>query len=339
MVIVRASIALRPDGGLNVRTSPLPRLIGGVPVSIRQLALTLDRPGFILNASSCAAQQVRAILEGADGSSATVSAPYQATDCAGLKFSPRLEATVGARGKTGKGKAAPLHAVISVPAGQSSTSVAAVTLPKAFATDVKRLSIACPTAAFVAGTCSAKSHIGTAVATTPLLPVPLTSPVTLALPPGSALPGVSLTLTGPVTLPLLGSIGFAGGLIQNTFGGIPDVPLERFDLTFDSHSPLLLARDVCTGPRQSVRGQFTGHNGAVAKVTAPLKVAGCPPVVSLKRRAGTVTLRVTPGRDAPKIKRATLNGRRVKSLRASKRKFRVVVRDAAGETWKFNLRR
>ena len=49
--------------------------------------------------------------------------------------------------------------------------------------------------------------------------------------------------------------------------------------------------------------------------------------------------RVTRGRDAPKVKRATLNGRRVKTLRASKRRFRIVVRDAAGESWKFNLRR
>jgi hypothetical protein len=338
-VVVRAGIALRPDGGLNVRTSPLPRLIGGVPVSIRRLALTLDRPGFILNASSCAAQQVRAVLEGADGSSATVAAPYEATDCAGLKFSPHLEATVGARGKTGKGKAAPLHAVITVPPGQSSTAVAAVTLPKAFATAVERLAIACRPDAYTAGTCPASSRIGSAEATTPLLASSLTSPVTLALTPGSVLPSLSLRLSGPVQLPLIGSIGLVGGLIQNAFSGIPDVPLERFDLSFDSHSPLLLARNVCTGPRQTVRGQFTGHNGAVTKVTAPLKVAGCPPVVSLKRRAGKVTLRVTRGRDAPKIKRATLNGRRVKSLRASSHRFRVVVRDAAGETWKFNLRR
>ena len=339
MVVVRAGISLRPDGGLNVRTSPLPRLVGGVPVSIRQLALTLDRPGFILNASSCAAQQVRAILEGADGSSATVTAPYQATDCAGLKFSPRLEATVGARGKTGKGKAAPLRAVISVPAGQSSTAVAVVTLPKAFATNTTRLAKACQPAAFAAGACPASSRIGSAVATTPLLGVPLTSPVTLALTPGSALPGLSLNLSGPVSLPLVGAIGLSNGLIQNTFGGIPDVPLERFELTFDPNAPLQLARDVCHGARQSVRGQFTGHNGAVAKVTAPLKVAGCPPVVSLKRRGGKVTLRVKPGRDAPKVKRATLNGRRLKSLRTAKRKFHVVVRDAAGATWKFNLRR
>ena len=40
--------------------------------SIRKLALTLDRPGFILNASSCAAQQVTAVLDGDDGATATV---------------------------------------------------------------------------------------------------------------------------------------------------------------------------------------------------------------------------------------------------------------------------
>ena len=62
-VTVLASIKLRPDGGLTVQTSPLPRLIGGVPVSIRSFTLTLDRPGFILNASSCAEQAVRATLD------------------------------------------------------------------------------------------------------------------------------------------------------------------------------------------------------------------------------------------------------------------------------------
>jgi hypothetical protein len=66
--------------------------------------------------------------------------------------------------------------VITVPAGQSSTSVATVTLPKAFGTDVNRLAIACPTAKFVAGTCPASSRIGSAEATTPLLPVPAHQP-------------------------------------------------------------------------------------------------------------------------------------------------------------------
>ena len=62
-------------------------------------------PGFILNSSSCAPQTLAAVLEGADGGTATVTAPYQATDCAGLPFAPRLEATIGARGKTAQRRA------------------------------------------------------------------------------------------------------------------------------------------------------------------------------------------------------------------------------------------
>jgi hypothetical protein len=340
-VIVRAGIALRPDGGLNVRTSALPRLVGGVPVSIRSLALTLDRPGFILNASSCAPQQVRAVLDGANGSTAAVTAPYQATDCAGLAFSPRLTATIGARGKTGKGAAAPLRAVITVPPGQSSTAVAAVTLPRAIGVDVRRLAKACAPAAFASAACPPSSRIGTATATTPLLEQALTSPVTLAVPQAGQLPGLALTLTGPVTLPLFGAVDISTANVKNSFAGIPDVPLERFDLAFSggANSPLTLARDVCHGARQSLTAQLTGHNGRVANLSAPLKVTGCPPVVSLKRRGGKVTLRVTRGRDAPAIKRATLDGRRVKTLRAGKRRFRIVVTDKSGQRWTFKLRR
>ena len=66
------------------------------------------------------------MLDGADGATATVTAPYQATDCAGLRFAPRLEATVGARGQTRVGAHPPLRTVITVPAGQASTAVANV---------------------------------------------------------------------------------------------------------------------------------------------------------------------------------------------------------------------
>ena len=226
-------------------------------MSIRQLALTLDRPGFILNASSCAAQQVRAVLDGTDGSTATVTAPYQASDCAGLRFSPRLEATVGARGKTGRGASAPLRVVITVPAGHAATAVANVGLPRAFGIDLRGLGKACPAAAFAAAACPASARIGSATATTPLLPDALTSPVTLAVPKADALPGLALTLTGAATLPLFGTVGLPGadGVIHNAFSGIPDVPLERFELAFTGGaSPLKLSRDVCHGPRQTVRG-------------------------------------------------------------------------------------
>ena len=315
----------------------MPALVGGVPVSIRQLAFSFDRPGFILNASSCVLQEVRAVLEGAEGATATVTAPYQATDCEGLPFSPRLEATIGARGKTRLGAFAPLHAVITVPAGHAATAIAEVDLPSVIGIDLKRLSKACvPSAA----SCPASARIGSAVATTPLLAAPLTSPVTLAVPAPGELPGLALQLTGPVSLPLFGKVDiFRGdGKIHNTFAGIPDVPLERFDLQFTTASPLKTTRDVCHGRRQTVTGKLTGHNGKVASLRAPLKVAGCPPVVTLKRRS----IRVKRGRDGAAIRTVKLGSKRVKSsqrvrVRAGKR-YRITVIDRAKQTWKLTVR-
>lgn len=331
-VTVNASIKLRPDGGLTVQTSPLPRLIGGVPVSIRSFALTLDRPGFILNASSCTAQAVNATLTGVGGTVATASAPYAATDCAGLRFSPKIEATVGARGKTGAGSFPPLKAVISVPAGQSSTAVAEVSLPPALGLDLKKLQKACAPAQFQGGACPATAKIGSAVATTPLLDGPLTSPVTLASRTLGEIPGLALNLSGAATVPLFGKVtppnGKAGRIV-NTFAGIPDVPLERFELTFTggTNSPLRLSKDACKGARQLVLGKLTGHNGTVANLTVKPKVVGCPPTVVLKRRNGKLRATAKPGRDGAKI-------RSVKVGKKTKKGYRVTVKDAAKETWK-----
>jgi hypothetical protein len=352
-VVVRASIALRPDGGLTVRTSPLPALVGGVPVSIRRLALTLDRPGFILNASSCAPQAVRAVLEGTGGSTAVVTAPYQATDCAGLPFRPRIEATVGKRGATTRRKAPPLKVSVIVPAGNAATAVADVALPPAIGADLKKLATACPPATLAANACPARTRIGTATATTPLLPSALTSPVTFAGKAGS-LPGLALNLSGAVSLPLFGDVSLPGadGMLHNTFSGIPDVPLERFELAFTGGStmPLQLSRDVCRGPRQRVKGRFTAHSGAVASVSAPLKVDGCAPVVTLTRRGHRLSVRIARGRDAPAVKRATLTapGAKRRAVKAKqtvklrtlpgKRRFRVVVTDRSGHRWTFKLK-
>ncbi len=336
-VTVLASIKLRPDGGLTVQTSPLPRLVGGVPVSIRSFTLTLDRPGFILNASSCAEQAVRATLTGVGGTVATVSAPYAATDCAGLAFSPKLEATLGARGKTKVGSFPPLKAVITVPAGQGATKVADVALPPMLGLDLKKLSKACGPVQFQSGTCAKTSRIGTAVATTPLLPGSLTSPVTLAAPAPGELPGLALQLTGPaVSLPLFGKVtppSGVGARIANSFAGIPDVPLEKFELTFTggTYSPLRLNKDACRGARQVVIGKFTGHNGRVANVSAKPKIVGCAPTVTLKRKRGKLRATAKPGRDGAKI-------RSVKIGKRTKAGYRVTVKDAAKETWKLVVR-
>ncbi len=326
-VVVRAGIVLRPDGGLTVRTAALPRVVGGVPVSIRRLALRLDRAGFILNASSCAAQQVRAVLEGADGATATVEAPYQATDCGALAFTPRLEAVAGARGATAAKSKPPLRTVITVPAGQAATATAQVDLPAALGVDITRLTRLCGPAQLAASACPADSRVGTVTATTPLLVAPLSGPVYLAQRAVGELPGLSLELGGAASLKLFGAVvPQTDGRTRNTFAGIPDVPLERFELAFDSGAsgPLVASRDLCRGARPRLGAEFTAHSGATAKLSAPLRVAGCAPFGTLAVRGRTLTLRVSPARDGTELKRVTvtlpraLRGVSVRRLRGAR---------------------
>ena len=329
-VAVRAAILLRPDGGLTVRTRPMPQIIGGVPVAIRQLSLTLDRPGFILNASSCALQQVTATLEGTQGAVAAVAAPYQATDCAGLPFAPHLSATIGRRGATRKGVYPPLSTVVTVPNGNSSTALAAVTLPRQLGTDLRKLGSACPGPNYAAGTCPKTSLIGTTSASTPLLPNTLSGSVNLAVDARGSL-GLGLTLAGGgVSLPLFGAIT-PNRKVVTTFNGIPDVPLERFALSFTGgkSSPLRLSQDVCHGKRLKASAVFFGHNGVKKRVSTTFKVIGCPPVASLKHRGHRYVVRVTPGRDGARIKHRT---------RTFKHKpKRLTVKDASRQKWKVKL--
>ena len=96
------------------------------------------------------------MLEGADGATSTVEAPYQATDCAGLPFAPRIEATVGKRGADrARARRRRCACVVTVPAGQAATAVANVGLPPALGIDLRRLAKACAPAAFAASACPA----------------------------------------------------------------------------------------------------------------------------------------------------------------------------------------
>ena len=83
-------------------------------------------------------------------------------------------------------------------------------------------------------------------------------------------------------------------------------------------------------------------NIGLDSVSAPLKIAGCPPVATLTRRGHKLTLRITRGRDAAAVKQAELKPpglkQRTVKTRATlrmaklpgKRTFRLVVKDAAG---------
>jgi hypothetical protein len=229
--------------------------------------------------------------------------------------------------------------VISVPRGHAATAAAAVTLPRRLSVNLTALRDACTLAEQAAGPCPTRARVGGALARSPLLPAPLTGPVLLALMPGQPLPGLRLELTGPAALTLTGAVG--GNPIRTEFAGIPDVPLARFELTFDADRSLRAQTDFCRGKQPVISAQLTGHNGAVAQLTEPLAVAGCRPAATLTRRGRRLTLRVVAVRGTPlervrvtlprglKLRVARVDGRKVrrgrKALPRATRRGRIVT--------------
>jgi hypothetical protein len=307
-VVARAGIVLRGDGGLSVRTGALPRFVGGVPVSIRELSLTLDRPGFAGNPTSCSPLAVSASFTSADGATATAQAPYQATGCELLAFAPRISGSVGARGETEARDHPPVTTVITTPPGHAVARSAAVTLPAGIGVDITRLRSICEGDALATGNCPAASRLGTAEARTPLLPVPLTGDVVLARTQPAGLPGLTVLLRSPVALRLDGT--FDLGTRRATFDGIPDVPLSRFELRFRDNGLLTLAGDLCAGAAPTIAAQFTGHNGKTASDRRAVERPGCAPkpraTLSLDRLGAAhprLRLRVRPGAGGPALRR------------------------------------
>ena len=352
-VVTLAKLKIRPgDVGIDVETEDLPQIVEGIPTPYRTIELTIDRPGFMLNPTSCGAQAAHGAFVGAGGEHATADAPYQATGCDQLPYAPKFTATLGAPGATKRGAHTAFDTLISQQPGEANTARAVVTLPKELAADPKVLANACPEATLLAGTCPAASKVGKVTANSGLLPFPLTGDIILIKPKAGVLPELSLEL--PLGIRLRATVGFGpGGALVTTFPTVPDVPLNRLRVTLNGGpgGVLVAGRDLCQGPAPVVATTFVSHGGAQRNSTSTATVP-CPPALAasgklagVKKRAPTLALKVTangaklrevrvavpkPLRPA-KTKalrrgaRVTADGRRVKAAWVSVRKGGIVV--------------
>jgi hypothetical protein len=197
--------------------------------------------------------------------------------------------------------------VITGPAGNANTATAAVTLPKGVSVDLGAARNACTLAQQAAGPCPDISHVGTALADSPLLP-PLTGPVSLAQIAGQTLPGVRVDVSGAVSLSLTGTATLGNDGLRTQFAGIPDVPLQRFALAFNPNGAIGTSRDVCRGPLPRMTAELTGHNGATSKLRVPLAVSGChKPIAGLRVHKRKLVLRVRAARAGAALKTVRLS--------------------------------
>ena len=153
-------------------TDPLPTILEGIPLQVRDIRTVIDRPRFFLNPTDCDPKQIRAAVGSTKGSRATVSSRFQVGDCRALPLRPKLSLRVGAKGRTGSGSSTPLVAKLTQTRGQTNLQSVSVVLPRTLNAHLDVVNDACTPAQFEARDCE-RARTGRAVAVTPLLDKPL----------------------------------------------------------------------------------------------------------------------------------------------------------------------
>ena len=265
-VTVRAAIEVgRTTAQLTIASAPLPQVVGGIPLRIRHVDVTIDRSGFMLNPTSCAASPAAATLTGAQGAAASATSPFQATDCGALRFAPTLNVSLTGKGQTAPGKHPSVIATLTSGLGQANLRSASVTLPLSLALDPNNSSHVCPVAASQIDACPASTRIGSATVKTPILTQPLTGPVYLVQGIRTdaegqqirTLPALLITLRGQVALDLHAQTSVdSRSRLVTTFAAVPDAPITRFALKISGGRHGVL---VVTGDKGLCRRVQTGR--------------------------------------------------------------------------------
>ena len=327
-VIVRAKIEVNPTTAALTVTSnnsgpyKIPQFIDGIPLQIKHVNVTVGANNhFTFNPTSCEHMAIEGSLSSTEGVSKALSVPFQATNCASLKFTPKF--SVSTSGKTSKADGASLTAKLSEPSepqgSQADIAKVKVELPKQLPSRLTTLQKACTSAQFEANPagCPSASIIGHAVVHTPLLPVPLEGPVIFVSHGGEAFPSLTMVLQGyGVTVELVGTTFISkAGVTSSTFKTVPDVPFNTFELTLPEgkYSALTANGNLCAltktvtvkekvtvrskGHKKTVTRsvketkpatlsmptEFVAQNGAALHQTTAVGVTGCPKAGPVKK--------------------------------------------------------
>ncbi len=291
-VVVRARVFVDPHTAqITVLSDPLPRIVKGVPLRLKTVNVTIDRPSFTFNPTSCEPFAVDGTITSTQGSTTNVSSRFQAANCAILPFKPSFK--VSTKAASSKKGGASLDVKVTSGAGQANLGKVAVSLPKQLPSRLTTIQQACTAAVFNANpaSCPAGSNIGIATATTPILAVAVAGPVYLVSHGGAAFPDVVMVLQGEgVTLQVAGSVSIKKGITSSAFNAIPDAPISSFELSLPQGSHSALGSNLAAKAKGSFCGQslvmpttLTGQNGAQITQSTKIAVTGCPKAKAKKK--------------------------------------------------------
>jgi hypothetical protein len=280
-VVVRFALRIDPRSARvtvdGAASDPIPHILKGIPLKLRDLRAYADRPGFTLNPTSCDPSQIAATLWGsgpsfldpADDAPLGRTARFQAAGCSRLGFAPRLALRL--RGGTRRGAFPALRLIYRPRAGQADLRRLALRFPRSEFIEQGHFRTICTRVQFNAGPgngarCPSGAVYGHARVWTPLLDGPAEGPVFLRSSDHN-LPDVVLALKGPTGLPIdfevPARIDSVHGGLRAIANNAPDVPVSRalIDMRGGQKGLLVNSRNLCSS-RNRANAVLEGQNGA-----------------------------------------------------------------------------
>jgi hypothetical protein len=263
-VLVRNALDVDPvTTRISVASDPFPTALHGIPVDLRDVRVSIDRPNFTINPTSCDPMSIEADISGAGGASAQRSERFQAAECSSLAFKPKLRLRL--KGGTKRTDHPRLIASLKARPGDANIDRAQVTLPRAAFLDQAHIRTVCTRVQFAGDRCPKGSVYGRARATSPLLDYPVYGPVYLRS-SDNPLPDLVAVLRGPdfapIEVELSGRTDAVKGALRNTFDFVPDAPVTKFALELfgGRRGLVVLSRNLCA---QTYRAtvKLDGQNG------------------------------------------------------------------------------
>lgn len=291
-VNVRSQIFVdRETTAVTVVSEPIPQMVKGVPSQLKQLTVTVDRPGFEFNPTSCDPMSVTGTVNGWEGANVAVSSPFQVANCAALPFAPKLKAKVS--GKGSKANGVTFNVTIESPGlGQANIHKVDLTLPEALPSRLTTIQKACLDSVFEANpaACDEGSVIGEGIVQTPVLANPLRGPAYLVSHGNAAFPDVEFVLQGEgVTIVVDGKTDIKKGITYSKFETSPDAPFTKFESIFPAgpHSALTAYVPVSENyslckAKLAMPTEIEGQNGSLITGTTTIEPEGCGGVAGFK---------------------------------------------------------
>jgi hypothetical protein len=275
-IVIRSAFQIDPLTAqlrIDSRASdPIPHILGGIPLHLREVRIYVDRPEFTHNPSSCEASSLESTLTGSgatfgnpgDDSSASAQSYFQLLNCLTLGFHPRLG--IRLRGGSKRGDYPSMRATFASRGAQDSNlKRIEVTMPHSEFLAQNHIRAICTRPQFEAERCPKGSAYGTAVAYTPLFDEPLRGSVYLRSSDNPVPDLVASLRSGSIRIVLKGKISSAHGGIRVFFGEVPDAPISRFTMTlFGGRRGLLVnSANICASPPlATVRALGQNNRGA-----------------------------------------------------------------------------